>query len=971
MKEYIYIPTDLIMKQQRTTLYSFFILFLFFTSLFMVGCAGQQEPAVATILADTCYSTAGWPQDESDLEPDPALVYGTLVNGVRYVIMVNHEPKNRVGMYLDIQTGSLQETDEQQGVAHYLEHMVFNGTTHYPPGTLVDYFQSIGMGFGADTNAHTSYDETVYKLMLPGGDRKNLADGLQVLADYAEGALLLEEEVEQERGIILSEKRARDSATSRVFKARLKASFAGTRLARRDVIGTDETLKNADAALLRQYYDSWYRPENMILVIVGDTDLNLVEDMVGEYFSGITARSETPDCPDFGRVAESGTDSFYFHEPDLGYSEVSIESVWNREPELDSLAGEIQQLREYVASMIVNYRLEHLVSLEGSPMTKATYYSGKMVRRLGYSSIDARTAAGNWQATLKLLETTLRQVLTDGFTDLEFARAKKEIILRLEKQVQVADSRKSSKLASAIIRNLNDHEVILSPEQELAIFGPAVRELSLAEVNDAFRSMWHGHRLVKVMGTARIENQDKAAAEAAILKEFQRLEMAEISPWIQEEESAFPYLPVPEKVAAVTEHISLAGIGADRYLFSNGLVLNLKKTDFQENEIAVTVALGRGELAAAKPGLATMAEMVVGQSGVGGLTREQLQTALAGSSVKVKFKVDEESFQFNGSGLSSESELLFQLLSTHLHDPAFRADVQQRIMVKIEQMYQQMAGSIEGMMQLKGERFLAGGNKRYGIPPLADMKKISLSEVREWLTPVLENAGLEISVVGDFDQDQILQLAGRYFGEQRQPIPEVQGEQISFPSGRQLTLRVPTSTDKAMIIVAWPTDDFWEISRTRRLNVLAAVLGDRLRKEIREELGATYSPSVYNGSSQVDPGYGVLRSKMVVDPAQEELLRKKLKEAGARLASGTVSEDELERALEPILTSIRDMVRTNRYWLNSVLVLSSRHPLRLEWPLTLQQDFAAITRQEISDLAEKYLQPNMAAEIILLPEERE
>ncbi len=958
------------MHQLRTFIFSFSVLFFVATSLFLGGCASQQAPAVATILADTCNSTTGWPQDDSDLAPDPALVYGTLANGVRYIIMVNHEPENRVGMYLNIQTGSLQETDEQRGVAHYLEHMVFNGTTHYPPGTLIEYFQSIGMGFGADTNAHTTYDETVYKLMLPGGDRKNLTDGLQVLADYAGGALLLEDEVERERGIILSEKRARDSATSRVFKARLKSSFAGTRLAVRDVIGTDETLKNADAALLKQYYDSWYRPENMILVIVGATDVDLVEGMIGEYFSGMTARSEMPDCPDFGRVAETGTDGFYFFEPDLGYTEVSIESVWNREPVPDTLAGETQQLREYVAAMILNYRLEYLTSMVGSPITKATYYSGKMVRRLGYSSIDARTAAGNWQSTLNLLETTLRQAMTDGFTGEELERAKKEIILLLQQQVQVVDSRNSSKLASAIIRNLNDNEVILSPQQEAAIFEPVVKSLTLAEVNDAFRSLWHGHRLIKVMGTAELTDSDKSA-ESLILEAFQAAEKSSISPWIGDKKVIFPYLPIPENVAAVARHIPFKKIGVDRYLFTNGLVLNLKKTDFQENEIAVIVALGKGELAATKPGLPAMTEMIVSESGVGKLSKEQLAAALASYSSKVSFGVGQESFQFSGTGLSSESELLFQLLATQLHDPAFRPDVYQRIMVKIEQMYKQLEGSIDGMMQLRGEQFFAGGNSRYGIAPLADMKKISLAEIKDWLTPVLENAGLEISVVGDFDRVQILELVGRYFGENRQATEPVMGEHISFPSGKLLQLRVATSTDKALITVAWPTDDFWEISRTRRLNVLAAVFGDRLRKEIREELGATYSPFVYNSSSSVDPGYGVLRSGMVVDPAQADLLRKKLKGVGAGLASGEVSQDELERALEPVLTSIRDMVRTNRYWLKSVLVLSSRHPLRLEWPLTLQQDFAAITRQEISELAKRYLQPAMAAEIVLLPKEKQ
>ncbi|MCI5143457.1 MAG: insulinase family protein, partial [Candidatus Electrothrix sp. ATG1] len=239
------------------------------TQGFTGGILAKETPIPST---KVCISQ-GWPHEQSDLTPDPALVFGTLENGFRYVLMPNHEPKGRVAMYLDIQSGSLHETEEQRGLAHYLEHMLFNGTTHYPPGTLVDYFQSIGMEHGNDTNAHTSYDETVYKLLLPDSKEDTLNEGLQVLADYAGGALLLEKEVDKERGIILAEKRSRDSAYRRVSKKSIEQGLAGTLVAQRDIIGTDEVLKTADSALLRQYYEHWYRPENMILVAAGDTDI--------------------------------------------------------------------------------------------------------------------------------------------------------------------------------------------------------------------------------------------------------------------------------------------------------------------------------------------------------------------------------------------------------------------------------------------------------------------------------------------------------------------------------------------------------------------------------------------------------------------------------------------------------------------------------------------------------------------------
>ncbi|XOF32631.1 MAG: M16 family metallopeptidase [Candidatus Electrothrix sp. YB6] len=956
------------MHQQRTR---FLFICLCFFLLPALGLTGTGQAKDTATPPENCISE-GWPHEQSDLKPDPSLIFGTLKNGLRYVIMPNHEPKNRVALFLNIQAGAIHETEEQNGVAHYLEHMLFNGTTNYPPGTLIEYFQSIGMGFGSDTNAHTTYDETVYKLLLPDGKPKTLHEGMQVLADYAAGALLLEDEVDRERGIIQAEKRTGDSASKRMFKHSMKTSFAGTVIARHDVIGMDEVIGNADAALLRQYYERWYRPDNMIVVIVGDADPGLIEEVIKKYFNGLAVKTPSPDCPEFGRVAEKGTEPVYFHEKDLGYTNISIDSIWNAVPPRPTRTQALLELREYVAEVIMDNRLQQLISRPDSQMTGAYFSSGRFVRRFGYTAIGARTAAENWQQTLTGLTTALRQAQEFGFSESELSRAKNEIMTRLKKDVQTADSRKSENLVYRIIRSLNDDEVILSPTQELVLLGPALEELTLAEVNRTFRELWHERLLIKVMGTAeptgpKGDSKD-TAPEAVILKAFNTALQAELQPWVQDKEAAFPYLPKPETQGKVAEHSAYKEIGVDRYVFSNGLVLNLKQTDFEPNEVQVIASLGKGELEASRPGIDLLAEMLLPESGVGKLTKEQLKAALAAYSSNVHFRAEQDSFQFRGKGLKDESELLFQLLYTKIYDPAFRTDAFARGMQKLRQTYARLESSVDGMIQLQGERFLAGGNLRYGVVPLEMVEKISSAEVEEWLRPILKNAGLELSVVGDFDPQKILDLAGQYFGSQpRERIQPVSGEQIAFPSGKSLSLAVDTDSDKGLIMVAWPTEDFWKISRTRRLSILASVLDDRLRKQVREELGAAYSPYVYNWSSTVDPGYGVLRSVVTVDPAQAAALIEKVKQAGTQLAEGKVTEEELQRALEPTLTYIRDTVRTNGYWLQSVLLGSSRYPQRLEWPKTFLNDYAAITAEDVSALAAQYLQPEKAAEIILLP----
>jgi len=647
------------------------LLLLLLAILTLTGCAGLNDNSSLNEKY-TCISK-GWPHNRSDLRPDPALHFGELGNGFRYVILHNEEPKDRVGLYLDIQAGSLEEKDSQRGYAHFLEHMLFNGSTHYPPGTLVEYFQSIGMAFGSDSNAHTNFDETVYNLLLPNGKEKNLSGGLVVMSDYARGALLLEDEVDRERGIILAEKRTRDSAGYRLYEKRMEFTLAGTRVPKRFPIGTVETINKADSASLRSFYDSWYRPENMILVVVGDVDPALAEKLIVRTFSPLTAPAAEPECFDFGRVDESVEQFMYVHEPEIGATELTISTDWNILPENDSIAAQHKEIKKYLASYLLQNRLKQLVRKVGSPLTSAQTYSGEFLQRFDYATMTASADGPAWKEGLDLLTTTLRQALELGFSSGELERAKKDIMADLEKEVQTASGRDSRKLAGNLIDAINRNDVFLSPKQEQELYGPVVASMTLKEVNRVFREMWsHGNRRIFVAGTAVPE--EGATAEESIRKVYETARNKVITPWQENHVRAFPYLFPAETVPALSEEKHLESIGVDRYIFKDGMVLNVKKTDFQPNEVQVEVHFGGGQHTEKLPGLGMLAESVVNESGVGRLTKSELEEALAGKNITVAFKVGEESFLFKGNALSGELEELFQLIQTRLIDPAFRPE---------------------------------------------------------------------------------------------------------------------------------------------------------------------------------------------------------------------------------------------------------------------------------------------------------
>lgn len=942
---------------------------LFFFALLLglfVHHAAAADPASGPAGAP-CLSTH-WPQEKSDLQPDPHLVFGRLDNGLRYVLKANAKPEQRVAMYLNVRSGSLRETEEQRGLAHFLEHMLFNGTTHYPPGTLVEYFQKLGMGFGGDTNAHTGFDETVYNLLLPANDSQAVAEGFKVLADYARGALLLEKEVDRERGVILAEKRSRDSAASRVSKRQMQFDFAGSLVAERDPIGTEAVLNAADSRLLRGYYDRWYRPENMIVVVVGDIAPETVKPLLTAAFTPLQGVGTVGECPDFGRVREVGTDILVHAEPELGYTGLALTTVFNNVPQADTLSWEIEQLRRFVATHLLAGRFKQLEQRPQSPLAQSGAHAGFFLQRYGYATLSGRAVDGKWSDGLQLLQSTLQQALSDGFTEGELTRGKREIAALLEKAAQTSTTRDSRELAEEIIRKLNDEEVVLSPAQEQALYGPELAKMQLAEVNDSLRQLWSvPRRLVEVVGSLPPELvADQGEAQVRTVLSAQ--EQHPLKPWAEEKVFSFPYLPMPGDQGRVLEQTDHPEIGVKSTLLEGGVRLNVKTTDFQANQVLVSVQFGQGKESEPKPGMSLLGQAVIAESGIGQLSSEQLQQAMAGSTVELGFKVGAESFSLVGGALSREFEQLVQLLYHRLHDPAFRTDAFTRSREGLQRMYGQMVNTVEGVQQIQGERLLAGSCAEYGMATWEEVAGLDLEQIRSWLAPIFAQAPLEINVVGDIDAETALQLVSRYLGhERRQPLVELADKPPVFPAGREHRLTAPSSIDRSLLTVAWQTSDFWDIGRTRRLNLLAAVLDDRLRVKIREELGATYSPRVVSQPSRALNGFGLLQSSLIVAPDQAPSLVGVIQGVAAGLGEQGVSEDELRRALEPTLTSIKDLKRNNRYWMESVLNLSSRHPQQLQWPLTIIEGFAAIKAEELTQLARQYLKPEQAATVIISP----
>jgi len=863
-----------------------------------------------------------WSYDKKDLHPDPSLAFNKLPNGFAYILLKSQHPKNRVSMHLYVQAGSMNESDNQQGLAHFLEHMLFNGSTHFKPAELVKFFQSIGMQFGPDANAHTGFNETVYDILLPEGNKENLKKGLVVMKDFAEGALLLPSEIDRERGVILAEKRTRDSASYRTYVKTLKFEFPDARISKRLPIGREDILKKADQKQLKAFYDTWYRPDNLILVLVGDFDTELAGTLIEDKFSKITPRAPPGTIPDLGDIKHEGLTSFYHFEKESGNTSVSIEILEKILSVPDSYDVRKKELIEDIANRMVKYRLDTLIQKPGTPFTSASISSGTFLRQVKYADITADCNPENWEKSLSLIEQTLRQALIFGFTTSELERAKKDLLSELDDAVKKASTRDSRKLAREIVWSLNSNRVFLSPQQEKELYAPTINAVTLADVHDAFKDIWvTKHRLLLVTGNAKLIDKHP---ETKILNTYRKSMQTAVSKPAEEKSYVFPYLPDPDKEGRIVQTKKIPDLEIVQVDFRNGVRLNLKKTDFEANQVLINLSFGQGKSCEPinKPGLALLTENVINESGLGSLTRDEIKWAMAGKNTHVTFSIDENRFLFKGETVSNEVSLLFQLLYAHIMDPGFREDAYELSLKRYRQKYMELSRSIEGAMAISGSRFLAGGDYRFGLPDDETLNKLTLEDIKSWIRPFIVNNDIEVSVVGVIDIDSIIQLAAQYFGSLTlHPTVNTQKELRLpvFPAGQSQTLSVRTKILKGLIIVAYPTEDIWDINRTRRLSILSDIVSDRLREQIRETLGSAYSTFAFNRPSKAYPGYGVFQAMAYIDPNESDMIIKEVKKIVSNIAKNGVTQDELKRAKEPTLTSIKDMVRKNSYWLDTVL----------------------------------------------------
>ncbi len=537
--------------------------------------------------------------------------------------------------------------------------------------------------------------------------------------------------------------------------------------------------------------------------------------------------------------------------------------------------------------------------------------------------------------------------------------------------MKTASTRRSDSISDEIADSLLDRDVWTTPEDDLALIGPALAKFTVEDCLSALRAAWNPkHRLVMVTGNAKIPAQDKALAEITAAYEKTSTVAVAAPTQIVDAKWAYTNFGTPGKIAK-REHV--ADLDITLITFENGVRLNLKKTDFEANRIRISARIGSGSLTEPtdKPGLATYANQTYNAGGLGQHSADDLRRIHAGKTVGAGLAFGSDAFVVNGATNREDLLLQMQLIAARITDPGYRPEAARQAQKALEQAYMSFEHTSAGPFTLEVAKLLASGDHRFGLPPKEEMLKRNLDEVKAWLTPDLARGAMEVAIVGDFDLDATLNAVAQTLGAlpKRQPKPALDElRTVKFPSQpftKEYT--IATEIPKGDLVLYWPTTDGREVKRARRLNMLSEVFSDRLRIKVREELGDAYSPNVGSAAGEVYPGYGYFQASVTIDPPRAKQVADIIVEIAADLAAKGVTDEELERAKKPVLTSLRESSRTNGYWIGSVVSRAQEKPEVLDWCRSRYADNESITAAELSALAKEYLPATRSSRVIVIP----
>ena len=855
-----------------------------------------------------------WAQDYTGRKADPAVRFGTLPNGLRYAIMHNETPSDGVAMRMRIGSGSLEERDDEQGLAHFLEHMAFRGSTNVPDGEVVHMLQRQGLQFGPDTNAFTAHDETVYMFNFPKADATALDTGLTLFREIGGRLNLAPAAIDAERGVILSEERLRDTPAYRMTKADLGTILDGTRAIERWPIGKVDIIKSAGHDQLERYYRSNYRPDNATIIVVGNIDPAAVEQQIKTRFSDWQPAG-APDSIDLG--APNGAKKVgEFVSPGVP-DQMTVAWAGPADRRAETEAVDRDLILQQLALTVLNQRLSDRALKPGSPFVNAqAVHVRSAVDSGAITQIGVTTSPDKWQASLDVVAATQRELLRDGVQPGELRRAVRTMLTQYQNKAATAPTRKSADIADEIVQTVNGDELQTSPAQDLAFASPILTGATPAEVNAAMKRAFDEHGPILFRSA-----QQAPAGDAALASALAAAYSRPLGPEVKEAAVRWPYSSFG-KPGAVVSRTTDAKLGTTLVRFANGTRLLVKPTKFEKDKIAVAVLFGNGRAGVAPADTHAIWEgTFYPYAGTKKLPFSAITqwTEESGKVVSVSLQPGNRAFLLTGNTRPGDLLSQMQLLDAYARDPGFRPEAYEKVKSVAPMFAGQIAGQPAAVFSREAQDLMVGNDPRFeSLPSDSDLANVGPKDMSALLAKPLAGQA-DVVMVGDVTVDRAVKVVQATFGSgpARARAASVDPH-VTMPEGRTepFVAEHTGRPDQAFYGEYYRLPDYFADPKIDAVeDVASAIISTRLIDTVREKLGITYSPQVTGVSSDEISGVGYLGVVLETPPANFDKFHALLADQLRDLASKPVSADELERAKQPLIETERKSRETNAFWM--------------------------------------------------------
>ncbi|MDD2229058.1 MAG: insulinase family protein [Candidatus Cloacimonetes bacterium] len=904
------------------------------------------------------------------LPTDPDLVTGTLANGLTYHILPNAKPSNIIELRLLVNAGSVNEDDDQLGLAHFVEHMAFNGSKNFARTEMVEYLTSIGMGFHNGLNGGTSYDYTVYQFKLPTDNEAKLRKGLSILSDIAWQLSFEPSEIERERGIIQEEWRMGQEAQRRVQDKVSDVRFAGSRYALRNPIGTIENIRTFKHESLIRFYNDWYRPDLQNVIIIGDYPPEDLESMIQEYFGVIPAR-ENPRIKENYPVPDNAEPrAIVVLDKELPYS--SVQATWKQESvPLVNLGSYYDYLKNNLFYTMFNNRMQEIAMQPNPPFSFAFGYMFSWLKNFSASMLMSISTEGRSEDAMRTMLTEAVRIRQYGFQEAEFERAKLDLVRAAEKAVTEKATRESGEAIGEMLSPIISGDNILSAEQKLDLVGNIINEIGLDEVNDTVENLISTENLtLAITGTAK--EGAVYPNEATLLAMFNEIKNVELEDWVDTfvNEPIMETIPNPGKITK-TKVFPKSGI--KKWVLSNGVTVYSKQTDFKADEVLLSAQSpgGTTSLSVDDSGIPDILSYYIQNAGFGNFDGSALQKALAGKVAEASPHVETYSEGFSGSCSPQDLELMFQLLYQKATKPRFTEDTFSSSVAQIRSFLQNSLLSPENAF-FDTLQTLIYNNHPYkrSIRP-ADLDKLTLPQLeRVYKDRFGDFSDFSFYIVGAFDEELLSTYCTTYLAnlptmKRKDKIRDVGikpfsgKKEVRFNKGEsELTFASNVTKGK------------YKFTATNNIamNTLMMVAFEKLRENVREELGGVYVIQNWSTMERYPKPFYSVQTWMSCDPANVDMLNAATFATLDSLKAGLFDEKYVESAKTTMLKQYEERIKSNNYWMAS-MERNDWVGLPIDGFLDYPAIYAKMNKKIITKAAKQYLSFDKdLLQVIMLPE---